>query len=300
MLPISTNVSTITHQNSGSLKDYLRLMKPRVMALVVFTSFCGLILAPGHIHPFIAFTAILCITLGAGSSAAINMWYDRDIDAIMERTKKRPIVTGSIAPEDALAFGVVLGFLSILLMALCVNYLSAFLLAVTIFYYIFIYTLWLKRSTMQNIVIGGAAGALPPMIGWSSVTSSISLESLSLFLVIFLWTPPHSWALALFRSTDYKNCNVPMMPVVKGEFYTKIQIFIYSILMVVSSFAPFALNIVSLGYCVLAGILGGIFLLIGYNLFFDNSHKTAKLLFGYSIFYLFIIFLALLIFRISL
>lgn len=297
MLPISTNASAITHPASGSLRDYLSLMKPRVMALVVFTSFCGLILAPGHIHPFIAFTAILCITLGAGSSAAINMWYDRDIDAIMERTKKRPIVTGNIAPEDALAFGVVLGFLSILLMALCVNYLSAFLLALTIFYYIFIYTLWLKRSTMQNIVIGGAAGALPPMIGWSAVTSSISLESLSLFLIIFLWTPPHSWALALFRTNDYKNCNVPMMPVVRGELYTKIQIFIYSMLMIAASFAPFVLKIVTISYVFIAAVLGSIFLLMSYNLFFDKEHQNAKRLFGYSILYLFAMFLSLLIFH---
>ncbi|WP_410521662.1 heme o synthase [Candidatus Tisiphia endosymbiont of Nemotelus uliginosus] len=277
----------------SSVMDYIALMKPRVMALVVFTSFSGLWLAPNTIHPFIAFIAMLCITLGAGSSAAINMWYDRDIDAIMKRTQNRPIVIKAIKPEDALAFGVVLAFSSVFLMGLCVNLLSSFLLLTTILYYIFIYTIWLKRTTIQNIVIGGAAGALPPVIGWAVVANNISIESCSLFLIILAWTPPHSWALALFRSEDYKNCNIPMMPVIKGATYTKKQIVIYSIMMFITSFLPYFLGLSHIIYLVIATILGIIFLYYAFSLFKDQNNRQAKKLFAYSIFYLFIIFLTL-------
>lgn len=289
---IVTNNVRACNYNS-SVMNYIALMKPRVMLLVIFTSFSGLWLAEGHIHPFIAFMAMLCITLGAGSSAAINMWYDRDIDAIMKRTQNRPLVTKVIDPSDALAFGVILAFLSVFLMALCVNLLSSLLLLITILYYVFIYTIWLKRSTVQNIVIGGVAGALPPMIGWAAVTNNISFSSFSLFLIILTWTPPHSWALALFRSEDYRNCNVPMMPVIKGEIYTKRLIIIYSLIMFGTSLIPYYGGMAGLIYFIVAFILGIIFLYYAVSLLNDQSNKLAKKLFAYSIFYLFVIFLTL-------
>lgn len=279
-----------------SVKDYLALMKPRVMSLVVFTAFCGLSLAPGNIHPLIAVSAILFITIGAGSAAAINMWYDRDIDAIMKRTQKRPIITGAINPDEALSFGIVTGVLSVILMALCVNITSAILLSITILYYVFIYTIWLKRSSIQNVVIGGAAGALPPMIGWAAVSGEVSWQSFTLFAIIFMWTPPHSWALALFRVQDYRDCGVPMMPVIKGDQYTKKQIFLYSILMVITTLLPYLLGMSSQIYLALALILGAGFIYYTIKLFVDANNKYAKKLFWYSIFYLFAIFLSLLVF----
>jgi heme o synthase len=279
-----------------SVKDYLALMKPRVMSLVVFTAFCGLSLAPGNIHPLIAISAILFITIGAGSAAAINMWYDRDIDAIMKRTQKRPIITGAINPDEALSFGIVTGVLSVILMALCVNITSAILLSITILYYVFIYTIWLKRSSIQNVVIGGAAGALPPMIGWAAVSGEISWQSFTLFAIIFMWTPPHSWALALFRVQDYRDCGVPMMPVIKGDQYTKKQIFLYSILMVITTLLPYLLGMSSQIYLALALTLGAGFIYYTIKLFVDANNKYAKKLFWYSIFYLFAIFLSLLVF----
>jgi protoheme IX farnesyltransferase len=265
------------------------------MSLVVFTSYCGMMLAPGNIHPFIASIAILCITIGAGSAAAINMWYDRDIDSVMKRTLQRPIIRGVIEPDEALSFGIILAFLSSLLMALCVNIISAALLIFTILYYIFVYTIWLKRSSIYNVVIGGVAGAVPPMIGWAAVTNDISFESLILFAIIFMWTPPHSWALALFRNEDYKSCSVPMMPVIKGEYYTKKQILIYSVLMVATSILPYFFEMAGEIYLIIAIILGIIFMGISISLFNDKNYKRAKQLFVYSIFYLFILFFILLI-----
>lgn len=279
----------------SAIKDYILLMKPRVMSLVVFTSFCGLILAPGYIHPFIAFTAIICITLGAGSAAAINMWYDRDIDAIMKRTQNRPLVTGKIEADEALSFGIILGFLASFLMALCVNLYSSLLLVISILYYVFIYTIWLKRTSPQNVVIGGVAGALPPMVGYAAVTNNITLESFILFAIIFMWTPPHSWALALYRCEDYKNCKIPMMPIIKGELYTKKQIMLYSILMFFTSLTPYFLDMSGKIYLTIAIFLGFGFLCIAFSLFKDKDNQNAKKLFIYSIFYLFIIFLTLLI-----
>lgn len=292
---IITNIKTDTET---SVIDYLMLMKPRVMSLVVFTAFCGLWMAPGSINPIIAFSAILFVTIGAGSAAAINMWYDRDIDAIMERTKKRPIISGLIDSDEALSFGVITGIIAVLLMALCVNIISAILLAITILYYIFIYTIWLKRSSVQNVVIGGVAGAFPPMIGWAAVTGDVSMESFVLFLIIFMWTPPHSWALSLFRLQDYRNCSVPMMPVVKGELYTKKQIVFYSILMAATVALPYFLNMVSAQYLIISSILSAIFLCYTILLFKDIDAKIAKKLFWFSIFYLFIIFLSLILFKI--
>jgi len=294
------NSSTISYENNigGSIKDYFMLMKPRVMSLVVFTAFSGMFLAPGHIHPLIAFVAILCITIGAGSAAAINMWYDRDIDAIMKRTQKRPIITGSIKAEEALSFGIITGTISVIIMALSVNIVSAILLAFTILYYIYIYTIWLKRTSVQNVVIGGVAGALPPMIGWASINGEISWQSFSLFAIIFIWTPPHSWALALFRSDDYKNCNVPMMPVIKGSLYTKKQIMFYSILMFFVSLWPYFLNISNILYLITTIIIDAFFLYYVICLFRKNDqNQAAKKLFWYSIIYLFIIFFSLILFK---
>ena len=296
-----TKIQIATHAQldmRASVKDYIMLMKPRVMSLVVFTAFCGLWIAPGNIHPIIAFSTILFVTIGAGSAAAINMWYDRDIDAIMKRTQKRPIITGAIEPDEALSFGIITGVVSVLLMALCVNIVSAGLLALTILYYIFIYTMWLKRSSIQNVVIGGAAGAFPPMIGFAAVTNDITLQSFVLFAIIFIWTPPHSWALALFRLQDYRDCSVPMMPVIKGEEYTKKQIMFYSILMVIIVAIPYFLNIANMGYFVISSIMSIIFLYYAALLFKDNGFMAAKKLFWFSILYLFTIFLALIAFKI--
>lgn len=291
---LSIENPTLLTANS-SVKDYFLLMKPRVMSLVVFTSLVGLLLAPGTIHPFIGIITILCITLGSGSAAAINMWYDRDIDALMLRTEKRPLITGALEPDEALSFGIITGTAAVILMTVCVNLMSGFLLLATILYYVFIYTIWLKRSSPQNVVIGGVAGAIPPMIGWAAVTSDIRLESLVLFMIIFLWTPPHSWALALYRLEDYQNCRVPMLPAVKGKLYTKIQILLYSILMLAGSFVPFFIGMSGILYLITSAILGIGFLYYTVMLFFDQSEKAAKKLFLYSIFYLFVVFLSLLL-----
>ena len=295
------NLPTLPYEDNlgGSVKDYFMLMKPRVMSLVVFTAISGMLLAPGNIHPLIAFVSILCITIGAGSAAAINMWYDRDIDAIMKRTQKRPIVTGAVKADEALAFGIITGTMAVIMMAVSVNIISAALLAFTILYYIYIYTIWLKRTSVQNVVIGGVSGALPPIIGWASVTGNISWQAFSLFAIIFIWTPPHSWALALYRSDDYKNCNIPMMPVIKGVLYTKKQIMFYSILMFFISLWPYFLNISSHLYLITAIISGLIFLYYAVNLFADTEQNhVAKKLFWYSIFYLFIIFFCLIAFKV--
>lgn len=291
------HVATIQDTNS-SIKDYFLLMKPRVMSLVVFTAFVAMILAPVHIHPLLGFTAIICISLGAGSAAVINMWYDLDIDKLMKRTQNRPLVKGTIEPQEALSFGLFLGLFSCLIMAISINLLSAFLLLTTILYYVFIYTIWLKRTSPQNVVIGGVAGALPPMIGWAAVTGEVSLASFTLFAIIFLWTPPHSWALALLRREDYRNCAVPMMPVAKGITHTKNLILFYSVLMVASTLLPYYLQISSIWYFTLAVVLGIIFLYYAVVLFTDKSDRNlssnSKKLFFYSIFYLFLIFLGLL------
>lgn len=293
---MTTLQANSTILDGPSVRDYIMLMKPRVMSLVVFTGYCGVHLAPGHIHPVIAFAAILLISIGAGSAAAINMWYDRDIDRIMKRTQKRPLVTGVIDPDEALGFGIVTGVISVLLMALCVNIIASVLLATTILYYIFIYTIWLKRSSIQNVVIGGAAGALPPMIGWAAVTGDISWQSFTLFAIIFMWTPPHSWALALFRIQDYRDCSVPMMPVIKGSLYTKKQMLFYTILMLITCTMPYFLGMAGIIYLTISSILGLIFLGYSILLFKDDDLRRSKKLFWYSIIYLFGIFLTLIMF----
>ncbi len=216
-LEITTRTQGAALSEGARIADYLALLKPRVMSLVVFTGFAGLVAAPGSLHPLLATVAVLCIAVGAGAAGAVNMWYDRDIDAVMQRTRRRPIPAGKVAPEEALAFGVTLSLFSVMLMGVAVNWTAAALLALANGFYVFVYTVWLKRRTPHNLVIGGAAGAFPPMIGWAAVTGAVSVESIALFMIIFMWTPPHFWALALYREGDFAKAGVPMLPVVAGN-----------------------------------------------------------------------------------
>jgi len=274
--------------------DYLELLKPRVMSLVVFTAFVGMVAAPGALNPFVAAIAIISIAIGAGASGALNMWYDADIDAVMTRTASRPVPSGRVLPEQALAFGLVLSVLSVMTLGVFVNWLAGGLLAFTIFFYAVIYTMWLKRWTPQNIVIGGAAGSFPPMIGWAAATGSISLESVVLFLVIFLWTPPHFWALALFKSGDYGRAGIPMMPNVAGEASTRRQIFAYALLVAIVGVLPWVLGYAGAVYGVVSAGLGIGFVWYAWGVLLmrsdDRVMKPAKALFGYSLIYLFAIF----------
>jgi protoheme IX farnesyltransferase len=276
--------------DTSTVRDYFSLLKPRVMSLVIFTGFIGLYIAPGSIHPIIGFIAILCIAIGSGAAGAINMWYERDIDCLMERTKNRPLPKQAMPPEEALNFGVGLSFVSVIIMGLFVNLVSASLLAVAILFYVFIYTIWLKRVTPQNIVIGGAAGALPPMIGWAAVTNNISLESFLLFLIIFMWTPPHFWALSLYKCSDYTNAGVPMMPVVRGIKYTQLQILVYSAVLFFITILPYYIGIFGKVYLFAALILGVIFMYLAYLVYYDENYKAAPKLFVYSIIYLFLLY----------
>jgi protoheme IX farnesyltransferase len=276
--------------DTSTVRDYFSLLKPRVMSLVIFTGFIGLYIAPGSIHPIIGFIAILCIAIGSGAAGAINMWYERDIDCLMERTKNRPLPKQAMPPEEALNFGVGLSFVSVIIMGLFVNLVAASLLAVAILFYVFIYTIWLKRVTPQNIVIGGAAGALPPMIGWAAVTNNISLESFLLFLIIFMWTPPHFWALSLYKCSDYTNAGVPMMPVVRGIKYTQLQILVYSAVLFFITILPYYIGMFGKIYLFTALILGVIFMYLAYLVYYDEKYKSAPKLFGYSIIYLFLLY----------
>jgi protoheme IX farnesyltransferase len=275
---------------SGDLGDFVALMKPRVMSLVVFTGFAGMLAAPGHLHWLLAAVAVLCIAVGAGASGAINMWYDRDIDAVMERTRGRPLPRGRIAPDDALTFGVVLAVASVFTMGIAVNWAAAALLAVTILFYVFVYTMWLKRRTPQNIVIGGAAGAFPPMIGWAAVTGGVSLESATLFALIFMWTPPHFWALSLYRCGDYAAAGVPMLPVVAGKAETKRQMLIYTVLLVPVAMGPALLGFAGWIYGATALALSLTFVAAALAVLRDDTDRSAKRMFGFSIFYLFALF----------
>ncbi len=282
----------------AQIRDYFQLLKPRVMSLVVFTAVAGLVAAPGTLHPVLAAVAILCITVGAGAAGAINMWYDRDIDAVMARTRGRPLPMGRVPAEEALAFGVVLGLFSVGLMAIAVNYAAAALLAGTILFYVFVYTMWLKRRTPQNIVIGGAAGAFPPMIGWAAVTGEVSLASIALFAIIFFWTPPHFWALALFKTGDYHKADIPMLPNVAGREATKRQILLYTALLFPIGLVPWAIGAAGAIYGLSAAVLGGLFLISAVAVLREPDaagDKAAKRMFGYSIFYLFAIFGALMV-----
>lgn len=284
-IAIPNNVTDVS-----DVRDFWRLLKPNVMSLVVFTGGVGLFLAPGSIHPLIAIIAILCITVAAGAAAAINNSYDADIDRIMTRTQKRPTAAGRIDPADALAYGVTLSMISIMVMGLAVNWLAASLLALTIAFYIVVYTMWLKRRTPQNIVIGGAAGALPPMIGWAAVTGEISQMSMVLFAIIFFWTPPHFWALALFRSKDYANASVPMLPVTAGEEVTRRHILAYTLLLLPITWLPLILGPLGWVYGLIATALGGGFLFHAVRLWQDGTYRSATKTFRFSILYLFGVF----------
>ena len=279
------------------LFDFISLLKPRVMSLVVFTGFVGLYLAPGDGNPILQTIAILGIAFGAGASGAINMWYDRDIDAIMSRTKSRAIPSGKVTAEAALTFGVLLAGGSVMVMGLAINWVAATLLMVTIMFYVFIYTIWLKRRTPQNIVIGGAAGAFPPMIGWAAATGTVSVESITLFTIIFIWTPPHFWALSLYKSDDYKAAGVPMMPLVHGRYETKKQILLYSIVLGPLGIVPFWLGTLGAVFGATAALLGALFIATAWRVMRDDSDKNCKQLFGFSIFYLFLLFLAMIVDR---
>lgn len=282
-----------THENVSSVGDFLSLLKPRVMLLVVFTGFVGMQVAPGSIHPIMQVLSILCIALGSGAAGAINMWYDRDIDTLMTRTKNRPIPSGKIHHTEVLHFGVFLSFTSVITMGLFINVLSAGILAISILFYVFIYTIWLKRRSVQNIVIGGAAGAFPPIIGYSVVTNSIGVESLFLFLIIFMWTPPHFWSLSIYSYDDYKLAKVPMMPVVMGDQYTKMQILIYTVGLFVVTLLPSIMGIFGLIYLVTAVVLGVGFIKHSYFLWKDSNHPLK--VFKFSIVYLFILFLSVIV-----
>ena len=280
-----------------SVSHFWSLLKPRVMSLVVFTGFAGMYVAPGSLHPLLFGIALFAIAAGAGASGAINQWYDRDIDAVMSRTKTRPIPAGFMAPAEALTLGLVVSALSVLLLGLATNWLAASLLAFTIFFYAVVYTVWLKRRTPQNIVIGGAAGAFPPMIGWTAVTGSLSIEPLLLFAIIFMWTPPHFWALALVKNEDYTRAKIPMLPVVSGAVETRRQIVIYAVLMAPLAIVPSFIGMTSLAYGVVIGLAGAVFVGLSLKLLVNGSDKTAMQLFGYSILYLFLVFLGLVIDR---
>jgi protoheme IX farnesyltransferase len=287
------------HISEATVGDYVALLKPRVMSLVIFTALVGGVIAPGHVHPVLAFTSILCIAVGAGASGALNMWYESDIDALMSRTANRPIPRGRITRAEALTFGVTLAFFSVMTLGILVNWIAGALLAFTIFFYVVIYTMALKRWTAQNIVIGGAAGALPPVVAWAAATGSLSVEPLLLFLIIFFWTPPHFWALALFRSDDYARAGVPMLPVVAGPDATRLQILLYTVVLVAVAFLPWPLGYFDAVYGVTSLVLGGGMLALAVNVYRhrqgSGALRATRKLFAFSIFYLFALFATLLI-----
>ena len=290
------NITGTTDALQGpSVADFWQLLKPRVTSLVIFTGFAGMFLAPADMHPLLFGISLFAIAAGAGASGAINQWYDRDIDAIMIRTRNRPIPSGAVEPAEALSFGLVISALSVLLLGLASNWFAAGLLAFTIFFYGVVYSIWLKRRTPQNIVIGGAAGALPPVIGWVAVTGTMPIEPLILFAIIFMWTPPHFWALALVRNEDYQRANIPMMPVVAGAPETRRQILIYAALLAPLGVLPTLIGMSSVFCGLLAGVLGVNFIRLSWQLFRAPSDDVARRLFGFSIIYLFLLFLALVV-----
>ncbi len=299
-------MSDTAHTFTGSIegaatrarvRDYIDLLKPRVMSLVVFTGWIGVLIAPVHLHPFKTALAVLAIALGSGAAGAINMWYERDLDALMVRTRNRPLPAGRVAPDDALGLGVLLSMFSVLLMAVSTNLVAAALLAAAILFYVFVYTIWLKRRTPQNIVIGGAAGAFPPMIGWAAATGDVSAVGIALFLLVFLWTPPHFWALALYRSEDYRRAGVPMLPVVAGPRETKRQMVIYTLLLLPVALAPTLLGAVGWVYGAVALALSLGF--IGHAIAVwrtaddETAFGAARRMFRYSLIYLAAVFAAL-------
>jgi protoheme IX farnesyltransferase len=297
--PKQTLAKTYQPALGGEVKDYVELLKPRVMFLVVFTGLVGLVAAPVHVNPVLGFASLLCIAVGSGAAGCLNMWYDADIDAKMARTAARPLPQGKIEDGEALAFGAFLAVASVVCLGLMVNYLSGLLLAVTIGFYVFVYTMWLKRSTPQNIVIGGAAGAMPPLVGWAAATGSIALAPIVLFLIIFIWTPPHFWALALVRSSDYERAGVPMLPVTHGADETRRQIMIYSIILAPLGCVPAFIGLGGPLYALSSVVLGGAFLFFAWRCWRvregEEADRAAKHLFGYSILYLFLLFAVLLV-----
>jgi protoheme IX farnesyltransferase len=301
------NLSVVDHNaielspriSEADVADYVALLKPRVMSLVIFTALVGLVIAPGYFHPVLAFTSLLCIAVGAGASGALNMALEGDIDALMSRTANRPIPRGRVTRGEALAFGMTLAFFAVMTLGILVNWVAGALLAFTIFFYVVIYTIALKRWTAQNIVIGGAAGALPPVVAWAAATGSLSVEPLLLFLIIFFWTPPHFWALALFRSDDYARAGVPMLPVVAGPDATRLQILLYTIVLVAVAVAPWPLGYFDAVYGVISLILGAVMLALAADVYRRREGRKAlratRKLFAFSIFYLFGLFATLLI-----
>jgi protoheme IX farnesyltransferase len=296
---MSVTVARVEPSIAG-VGDYIELMKPRVMSLVVFTALVGLVRAPVPMHPVMAFTSLLCIAVGAGAAGALNMWYDADIDARMARTAGRPIPRGRITPGEAAGFGLTLAVFSVVSLGLFVNVLAAALLAFTIFFYVAIYTVWLKRSTPQNIVIGGAAGALPPIIGWAAASGTVALEPLVLFLIVFLWTPPHFWALSLYRADDYARAGVPMLPVVAGATETRRQILRYTLVLAPVGVAPWLLGYAGSLYGIAAALAGGAMVALAIRVRGEaRGHTASKQMFGYSILYLFLLFAMLLVDRMA-
>jgi heme o synthase len=298
--PASSAAASCRHEPSiAGVGDYLALMKPRVMSLVIFTALVGMMIAPGQIHPVIGFAALACISVGAGAAGALNMWYDADIDAVMRRTAGRPIPRGRIAPGEALGFGVTLAGFSVAVLGLLVNWFAAALLAFTIFFYIVVYTMWLKRWTPQNIVIGGAAGAFPPIIGWAAATGGISIEPCLLFCIVFFWTPPHFWALSLTRVDDYARAGVPMLPVVSGVDQTRRQILVYSVALALAGATPWLLGYQDAIYGTTAVLAGAVMIALALRLQWHRegrrADRAAWQLFQYSILYLFTLFAVLLL-----
>jgi heme o synthase len=290
-----TSVTIDAAPITADWRDFVALTKPRVMSLVVFTGLCGLLIAPVSIHPVLAFTAVLCIALGAGAAAALNQWYEADIDALMKRTARRPLPAGRMDRQTALHFGVGLGVFSVVLMGVATNWFAAGVLAVSILFYVLVYTVWLKRRTPQNIVIGGAAGAFPPVIGWAAATGDATLLPILLFALIFLWTPPHFWALSLFVRGDYANAGVPMLPVVAGERVTRRQILLYTIPMTAAAIAPWPLGLAGPLYGIAASLLSALFVVMALQVLFSGATdpkqmKAERRLFAYSILYLFALF----------
>jgi protoheme IX farnesyltransferase len=308
---------TLSHAEPSiaGVGDYIALMKPRVMSLVVFTAFVGLVIAPGHVHPVIAVTALICIAVGAGAAGALNMWYDADIDARMARTQGRPVPAGRVAPGEALAFGLTLAGFAVVTLGLLVNVVAGALLAATIAFYVLIYTMWLKRRTPQNIVIGGAAGALPPMIGWASATGGFAVEPTLLFLIIFFWTPPHFWALSLYRAQDYARAGIPMLPVVSGEAETRRQILLYSLILAPLGASPWLLGYAGPLYGIVAVAGGAAMISLALRIYRNRApasekdvppggepqgaHAASKQMFAFSILYLFLLFAMLLADRLA-
>jgi protoheme IX farnesyltransferase len=277
-------------EGGAAVADYIAILKPRVMSLVVFTGIVGLLLAPGHLHPVLALVAVLCIAIGAGAAGAINMWYERDIDAVMRRTQGRPLPSGRMMPGEALGFGAVLAVGAIVVMGLAVNWVAAELLALTIGFYVFVYTVWLKRRTPQNIVVGGAAGAFPPMIGWAAATGTIGWGALALFAIVFFWTPPHFWALSLYRSEDYAAAGVPMLPVVAGKRETKRQMLLYTLVLWPVVQAPWLLGLAGPVYAAAAAVLSLAFTGMAVRVWRDAGDASARRMFAFSLLYLFLIF----------